>query len=667
MRRAAGALAAALVLGAFVLAWLQAPERVTAAHRLLVVAADPSVDKITRGLDRLHRTRPRLARRIDVTVRAPSNTLAEESLPEHDLLVVELLDRRWVAREAPRLETEGARRRVAIGPSGLGDDPELPLRLGLDEDPVVDAYWEGSDPESMAELFVYLAARHLGIDGLEVQPPVAPAPDGYVVFDEGGRRLTQTWPLEDPPGPAPRVAILEFATRARSGGLALSRAVAASLAERGVEPVLVYGERAVPAVRNRLLDEAGRPRVDAVVSFHFKFFEDGAAQALEELGVPVINAIRVFGRTVDEWQRSSQGLTAGEVAFQLAIPELAGLAPPNVVGAIDNRGGRVGSAPIADRVERVAARAARLARLRRLPPAERRVAILYWNYPPGRQNVGASYLNVLRSIPRMLRTLEAEGYDVGGLDALEDEEIAEQIRTRGLNVGRFAPGELRRRIEGGEQVGIGLDTYRRWFKALPAPFREAVLAHWGPVEDAEIMATPLDGALHLWLPILRFGNVVVLPQPDRARTQDLEALYQSQDLPPHHQYVAAYLWLQHAFGADVLIHTGTHGTHEWLSGKEAGLSGSDPGEVLVGDLHVVYPYIVDDVGEGIVARRRGAATVVDHLTPALGEGGLAPELASLQEQLRGWRLARATEPDRAKTLAREIEQAVEKEGLALDL
>jgi len=427
VRRAVGAALALLTLGAFALAWLLAPGARGGPYRVVFVAADPSVEKITRGLDRLHRTQPGLARRLDVMVRAPSNTLEEEPLPTHDLLAVEILDRRWVAREAPRIRAQAVERRLAVGPSGLSDDPDLPRRLGLERDPVLDAYWEGSDPESMADLFAYLAARHLGVDGLEVRSPRPPAPHGYVVFTDDGRRLTDAWPLAAESGARPRVAVLEFATRARTGGLALSRAVARSLRRQGVEPLIVFGERAVPAVRERLLDAAGRPRVDAVVSFHFKFFEDGAARVLEEAGVPVINAIRVFGRTVEAWQRSPQGLTAGEVAFQLAIPELAGLAPPNVVGAIDNRAGRVASAPVAERVERVAARAARLARLRRLPPSERRVAILYWNYPPGRQNVGASYLNVLRSIPRMLRRLAEAGYEVGGLDGLTDDAIAERI------------------------------------------------------------------------------------------------------------------------------------------------------------------------------------------------------------------------------------------------
>ena len=665
-RQLAGWGLAAAFLAALIVAWWAAPSPIADRYRVLFIAADPSVEKITRGLDRLYADYPDLARQLDVLIRAPSNTLSESTLPAHDLLLVEILDRRWIGEQAPRIETEGHRRRFAIGPSGLSDDPGLPERIALDSDPVLDGYWENSDPVSMAGFFVYLGVRHLGIDGILPEPPQPPQANGYVVFEDGKPHITDAWP-SNIADKRPQVAILEYATRARSGGLALTRAVAAALEARGVEPVIIFGERAVPMLEARLLDENGRNRVDAVVSFHLKFFETESAAVLERLGVPIINAIRVFGRTVEEWRRSPRGLTAGEVAFQLAIPELAGLAPPNVVGAIDNRGRSVGTAPIAERVDRVADRAARLARIHALSPAGRRVAVLYWNYPPGKQNVGASYLNVVRSIPGLLRKLAREGYAVDGLEDTTDEALERRIRERGLNIGGFAPGELEHLVDAGDVITLPASRYREWFSSLPRAFREAVIDHWGEVEDADIMRTDIDGEPHLVLPVIGFGNVIVMPQPDRARMQNLEALYQSQELPPHHQYVAAYLWLQREFRADAVVHTGTHGTHEWMSGKEAGLSGSDPGEVLAGDLHIVYPYIVDDVGEGIVAKRRGMATVVDHLTPALGDAGLSPELTELHDLLARWRLARGTNPERADEIAGRIDSAVVKRGLDLDL
>lgn len=637
-------------------------------HSILFVATDPTVEKINRGLDRLLREDPDLGRRLAVRVRAPSNTLAGSELPPHDILFVELMDTNWVLKEARQLESSQAKLRLGIQKSSYRGTPAELERLRLSTDDNVDRYWANSSPSEIANMFRFIAVRYLGEKRSPPPPPRPVLEQGVAeIRADGSVDFHADFPQHLSDSPQSKVAILEYAVRARSESLGLVTAMADAVRARGLAPVIVFAERAAPAVNRLLRDPSGQPRVDAVLSLHHKFYEEDNARVLSYLGVPVINAIRVFGRTVDEWHQSKQGLSANEVAWQIAIPELAGLAPHNVVGAIDNRNSSVGTATINERIARIADRAANLVSLRRMRPRERKVAILYWNYPPGKQNIGASYLNVVRSIPQMLRRLKAEGYAVSGLDGTTDDDIEARIRRAGLNIGRFAPGELDKLIATGEFVGLPLETYQGWFAQLPKAFREEVTAHWGAPGKANIMTRRVEGELQFVLPVLRFGNVVVMPQPDRARMQDLEALYQSQELPPHHQYIAAYLWLQHAFKADAVVHTGTHGTHEWLAGKGSGLSGNDAGEVLPGAMHIVYPYIVDDVGEGIVAKRRGAATIVDHLTPALGGGGLAPELSQLSELLKNWRLAQATAPERAAELAKEIETQVADRGLAVDL
>lgn len=670
MRYLAGLIAAMLLACALALAWFLGPKPAGQRYDVLVIATDPSVEKIVRGLDRLHEDQPDLARRLNVTIRAPSNTRRDAALGAHDVLLVERMDPTWIAEQTEQIASSQAQVQLAFGPVGSPAVQALIEHGGFATDATLDAYWENSSPGEIAAMFSYLAARHLGMKAAQVTPPGPVLRQGYVVPEGQRVRLVadwESWVALAQLGDRPRVAILEFATRARSETLDLPKALADALEARGLVPVILFSERSNEAVRDLLMDEAGQARVDVVISFQHKFFEDGSAELLADLDVPVINAIRVFGRTAEEWAQSPQGLTSGEVAFQLAIPELAGLSPPNVVGAIDNRAGSVSVAAIRDRVERAADRAARLARIRALPAAERKVALLYWNYPPGKQNVGASYLNVVRSIPGMLQEMAGAGYAIPPERLADPKAIREQIKARGLNIGGFARGELDALIAAGDIVTLPLPTYEDWFAELPAGFRRSVTEFWGSPGEADIMTREVDGELQFILPVLDFGNVVVMPQPDRARTQNLEALYQSQDLPPHHQYIAAYLWLQKQFAADIVIHTGTHGTHEWMSGKESGLAGEDPGEVLAGDLHLIYPYIVDDVGEGIVAKRRGMATIIDHLTPALGQGDLSPELASLRDRIDRWRLAGGTDPALARALAEEIEIEVRARGLDVDL
>ena len=255
------------------------------------------------------------------------------------------------------------------------------------------------------------------------------------------------------------------------------------------------------------------------------------------------------------------------------------------------------------------------------------MALLYYNHSQGKQNVGASYLNVFKSVAAISERLKQEGYQVRGDGTLTEEKVRQMILRTGRNVGSWAPGELDAMLASGEVEMLPMQTYRQWFDALPEDFRRPVLDQWGEPEQSKIMVK--DG--NFVIPLVRLGNLVFLPEPSRGWSDDPMKLYHDQSVYPHHQYIAAYLWLQHSFGADAMIHLGTHATYEWLPGKQAGLAAADPPEIMVGAIPNIYPYIVDDVGEGIQAKRRGRGVIIDHLTPALKDVALHDETAALQE------------------------------------
>lgn len=670
LRFALGGLLAALFLGTG--AWFYRKILSRPAHRsesVLIVCSDPVVETFNRGINRLFLSDPELAREVDFQLRAPGTTVKGNAFPAADIVLVELLEANWVEANSNDLRASQARTRLAFGPPGHRITEETVSQLGLTRDPLLEPYWTEGGPADVEQMLRLVLKRYGGYPDLAVRPPVKRPQQGYVVWTDGEPRLVETWAewqtLVQPDPQQPRVAILEFATRARREVLAVPRAIADACTQQGLQPVVCFGQPGSKAIRELLIDDAGHPRIDVVISLHFKFPDRAGEAALAELDVPCINAIRLYGRTVDEWRESRQGLTTGEVAWQLAVPELSGLTPHHVVAGLEPTRTGIEAQPIPERVERVAARARALSELRRTPSAQRRVALMYWNYPPGKQNVGASYLNVVRSIPVILQAMRDAGYQ---LDHFENaESIEKRVIERGRNIARWAPGELEKLIGSGEVVTVPMSTYRSWFDTLPQRFRNEVTHHWGPPDAADIMTARIGGKLQLVLPTIQLGNVVLLVQPDRARTQDLAALYQTQDLPPHHQYIAAYLWLQHEFRAHAVIHTGTHGTHEWLSGKESGMAGFDAGEVLAGDLPILYPYIVDDIGEGIVAKRRGASTVIDHLTPALGTSMLPPELQTLKDLVRRWRDERSNGGELSEKTQAEIDAEVLLRGIDKDL
>jgi cobaltochelatase CobN len=270
---------------------------------------------------------------------------------------------------------------------------------------------------------------------------------------------------------------------------------------------------------------------------------------------------------------------------------------------------------------------------------------------------------VAESVANILARLREEGYDVG--DAPEDAAaLLEAMTTQALNVSGYAPGELEAMVARGDAVRIAPEQYTAWLDALDPALRDKVIADWGPPDSADVMALA-DGTIIV--PALRYGNVVLMPQPARGWGEDLTQLYHASDLAPPHQYVAAYRWIREAFDAHAVVHLGTHGTLEWLDGKDIGLSSEDPSDALIADLPHVYAYNVDVVGEGLVARRRSAATLIDHMVPPFRQGGLYAELAELSERINDYDRNLHQNLQLVAAISGEIRELVTELGIAKDL
>ena len=392
-------------------------------------------------------------------------------------------------------------------------------------------------------------------------------------------------------------------------------------------------------IEGHFLDAGRKPRIDAVLTFSLKFYmslNEKLKRAVADLDVPIFNAITLYSSTKDEWRESEQGITPLDVIWTMATPEISGVIEPTpLIGKVEERyedgDGLVYRYELIEgMVERLVPRIHNWVRLRHMKNDEKKVAIFYYNNSQGRQNIGASYLNVFRSLEEIVARMADAGYGVPKDQRLDEEAIQGLALRGGRNIGSWAPGELDELIATGQAYLLPIEEYQTWFAELPEDFRNKVIAQWG-MPDGENGGLMVKNG-KIVIPMIRSGNVVMLPEPTRGVTDDPIKLYHDPHLYPHHQYIAAYLWLKHVFQADAMVHLGTHATYEWLPGKQAGLSLSCPPEVLVTDIPNVYPYIVDDVGEGIQAKRRGRGVVVDHLTPLLtvAEGyGEYLELAAL--------------------------------------
>jgi cobaltochelatase CobN len=388
-------------------------------------------------------------------------------------------------------------------------------------------------------------------------------------------------------------------------------------------------------------------------------YGDWDAGALATLDVPVIQGLCLTTSRA-AWADSDAALTPMDAAMQVAIPEFDGRLI-SVPFSFKEQGPDGIPVYVADpeRAARVAGIAVRHARLRRIPNDAKRVAVVLSSYPTKHARIGnAVGLDTPASAVRLLRAMADAGYDLGGAPPEDgDALIHALIAAGGHDVEWLTEEQLRR-----APARVSAETYRRWFTALPASLREGMVAHWGE-PPGELYC---DGD-HIVLASLRFGNVVVMIQPPRGFGENPVAIYHDPGLPPSHHYLAAYRWLDAEFGADAVLHLGKHGTLEWLPGNGLGLSAECAPDAVLGDLPLVYPFIVNDPGEGTQAKRRGHATIVDHLVPPMARADSYGDLAKLEQLLDEYATVQALDPDKLPAVRAQIWTLVQAAQLHHDL
>jgi cobaltochelatase CobN len=350
-----------------------------------------------------------------------------------------------------------------------------------------------------------------------------------------------------------------------------------------------------------------------------------------------------------------------DAAMQVAIPEFDGRLI-TVPFSFKETGPDGIGVYVADpeRAARVAGIAIRHARLRHTPNSEKRLALMLSSYPTKHSRVGnAVGLDTPVSAVRLLAALQAAGWDLGPepLPTDGDELIHALIAAGGQDVEWLTEEQMAQAV-----ARVPAERYREWFGALPESLRTSMTTHWG--DPPGNLYTDDAG---IYLAALRFGNVVLMIQPPRGFGENPVAIYHDPDLPPSHHYLAAYRWLDAEFGADAVVHLGKHGTLEWLPGKGLGLSRADAPDAVLRDLPLVYPFIVNDPGEGTQAKRRGHATVVDHLVPPMARADTYGDMAKLEQLLDEYATVQALDPTKLPAIRAQIWTLIQSAQLHHDL
>lgn len=403
----------------------------------------------------------------------------------------------------------------------------------------------------------------------------------------------------------------------------------------GALPLAVYCPVMDDAALKPLLTDQGQPLADVVINTQIMLNPEGRRREFTALGLPVIQAITYRRGDGAAWAADPAGVSLMDVPFYLAQPEYAGVTDIQVAAAIHQGDGRM--EPLPAQAAAVVAKALNLVRLQRLPNQDKRLAVFFWNYPPGEKNLTASFLNLPASLDHTLAVLADHGYRTS---AQGEKLLTAQLQRLLAPFYRHDPDTLPSLLRDNLAALLPLATYKRWFATLPPARQADLLSRWGPPEKSGMVLHRRDGDYFL-IPRLQVGNLVFLPQPPRGEQWEPReiALYHSTKAAPSHFYLATYLWARQTedgFGAHALVHFGTHGSQEWLPGKERGLAVDDYPMLAVGDLPVAYPYIADDVGEAVQAKRRGRAVIISHQPPPFVPAGLHDATNRLHDLLHAW-------------------------------
>jgi cobaltochelatase CobN len=429
---------------------------------------------------------------------------------------------------------------------------------------------------------------------------------------------------------------------------------------RGAQPELMDLLDRTDALVATVLAAGGTVAADASAGGEEDSWDAGA---LATLDVPVLQGLCLTTSRAT-WAASDAALSPMDAAMQVAIPEFDGrlITVPFSFKETLNSSGPDDDIPVyradPERADRLAGLAVRHARLHATPVAQRKLAVVLSSYPTKHSRVGnAVGLDTPASAVVLLRALRAAGYAVGDFPEDSDTLIHTLIAAGGHDVEWLTEEQL-----AAAPSRVRLEDYRRWFDALPAALTDGIRSQWGEPPGSLYV----DGD-QIVLAALRFGNVLLMIQPPRGFGENPVAIYHDPDLPPSHHYLAAYRWLDQEFGADAVIHLGKHGTLEWLPGKGLGLAAEDAPDAVLGELPLIYPFIVNDPGEGTQAKRRGHAVVVDHLVPPMARADTYGEMAKLEQLLDEYATVQAMDPAKLPALRTRIWEVVTAAQLHHDL
>ncbi|MDR1493071.1 MAG: cobaltochelatase subunit CobN [Planctomycetaceae bacterium] len=577
--------------------------------------------------------------------RIPKNKVATMSLENYDILF--LWGMGWQPTDEEIANVNRAKAKgtaVYVGASTKQSTKEM-NNLSEDVQKKIGEYLGEGDVENIRAMYKYIAHE---LKGHRVTvPDVAKKPKRgyfhldsklYETLDEYEKYLDERYPnfTKD----SPRVALLGPFINAYDK---LERKpiddIVKKLADKGMRVYCIMGFGTT-----KMLEEC---HPDAAIAFsHGRMAaNDEAVKLLSRLNIPCLNAINIMEQK-ENWLKEPTAMSGGYMSQSIVMSELDGIIEPTAIAAMEtNEDNLTLRTPIPERIDMITRRIENWIALKRKPNAEKKIVIVYYK-APGHSALTASGMETIDSLYNTLCRMKAEGYNFGEHFPESSKELNDLIQEQGRTIGQWAVGSMEEFVDAGRPELVPAEDYAKWLESdVPKPNRDAIIKLWGNVPGKQ-MTIQKEDKPYLLVTRIQLGNIVLMPQPSTAiinesdekdateeqKSDAMTAVHGTNQAPPHF-YLGAYLWVRHGFQADAIMHFGTHGSLEFTKGKSAVLSDECWPTILIGDLPHIYPYIINNIGEAMVAKRRSSAVIVTHLTPPFTKSELYGDLDVLKDKL----------------------------------
>ncbi|MBD2168967.1 cobaltochelatase subunit CobN [Calothrix membranacea FACHB-236] len=676
----------------------------TPAPFVFITAADTDIQTLAAAVPQLPATFPalRVANLLQLQQQISIDSYGEEVLELAQVIIVRLLGGRSYWAYGLEVVQEIVQRNginLIVMPGDDAFDPHLVSQSSVPLDIVnqVWQYFSQGGVKNFVNALQFISDSCLSTSFNPPAPELVPRIGLYEwgKMRQGGREqgagenilLDAQCPMPNAQCLMPKVGILFYRAHYLSGNTRVIDSLCQALVQKNLQPVPVFVSSLREPDIQEELSEFFQPKDSQQIavllnttSFSLARLETETPQVelWEKLDVPVLQVI-LSGGGVEQWESQMAGLSPRDIAMNVALPEVDGRIISRAVSfkTVQTRNQDLETdvvvyEPISDRIEFVTQLAANWVRLRCKPPQERRIAVIVANYPnrDGRLANGVG-LDTPASCVEILQALQLAGYHLENLPANSDELI--QRLTAGVT--NDPEGRDWRAV----QQSLSVAEYQNYFANLPSAVQQGITQRWGVGEmrqggreqgageniliDAQC---PMPNA-PCPIPGIQLGNIFVGIQPSRGYDLDPSLNYHAPDLEPTHNYLAFYYWVRECFGADAVVHVGKHGNLEWLPGKSLALSSNCYPEVALGPMPHLYPFIVNDPGEGSQAKRRSQAVIIDHLTPPMTRAELYGSLQQLENLIDEYYEAESLDPVRLPMIRDRIRELILQENLHQDL